>query len=267
VNLQELHESAVYGKDIQIESKGVKDAIDLLNTHCKNALWMLHDNRPLWRGHKHDLKDFSVVDTSKSERVSNNTRNYYTAILDSSPLMADFPKRSKSLICSMTKNRALSYAMYESDWLFAVVPFDDAKIGAVNSEDIWDRQVTIGGITKRIEAWNDVWYRFHADDDINGLKELATQLKNGVMANVVVGFSKPFPAEVRKDLMKAIYTAYDPTKLGFTLHNSATIKNAKKGEVWVGGEVMMIKKPMWDRIRKAYNDLRVAAGQDVKDDE
>lgn len=238
---------------MKIENKTVEQAIAILNRHCKNALWMLHENTPIWRGHKRDLKDFSVVDTSKSERVSNNTRNYYTAILDSSPKMAGWPKRSKSLICSTKMSRASSYAMLKNDWLYAVIPFDDAKIGAVNRDDMWDTPVTIGGITKKIESWNDVWYNFDADDDINGLKELAAELKARKKAGVVAPH-KAFPAAVRNDLMGAIYDAYDPKKLGFTLCDSKTVRSVQVGEVWVGGKVVMIKKPMWDRVRKAYAD-------------
>jgi hypothetical protein len=263
VNLQELHESAVYGKDMQIESKGVKDAIDLLNKHCKKALWMLHDNNPLWRGHKHSLEDFSTVDTSKSERASTNTRNYYTIILDNNPKMAGWPKRSKSLICSKDLDRAFGYAQHNSSWLYALIPYDDAKIGAVNSEDIWDARVSLGSVTQEIEEWNDFWRYLGAAESIEGLEKIAARVKAGDIHQL----DKMLTAEQRQDLMGTIFDAYDPKRLGFTLHNSATVKRAKFGEVWVEGKVMLIKKKMWDRIRASYKELSKAAGQTVEDDE
>jgi hypothetical protein len=257
MKLQELYEAAVKGKAIKYDPKKTKEAIDILNTHCKNALWMLHENKPIWRGAKtNKAAPFLVVDTSQSERKSENTKNYYTVIFDNNPAMAGFPKRSQSLIGTTEKTRSYDFTGFGS-YLYAMIPFDDAKIGAVNSFDIWDATVSFGDFEQELNYMNKKFEQAGIPDTIEGLKAFAKKLKDPKFE--VPSGMKYISQEERNDFMAYLYREYSPKNLGFTLHTTSNMKGVE-GEVWVGGKVMMIEEPMWQRIRKAYD-----AG--VQDDE
>ena len=79
--------------------------------------------------------DYIYVDPSKSKqlRVSANTDNYYTLVIDNSPEWKDYPKRSKSLICSTDRGYADSFGE-----VYRVYPINGAKIGVCPGDDIWN---------------------------------------------------------------------------------------------------------------------------------
>lgn len=110
MKLHELLEAAV-GKLPTFDKLEIEEAIHLLNKHCKNALWMLEENKSIYRGDVSNEKNsFTTIDTNLTTRKSQNTSNYYTMILDNHPEMKDFPKRSKSLICSTSLDDARVYS-------------------------------------------------------------------------------------------------------------------------------------------------------------
>jgi hypothetical protein len=73
-----------------------------------------------------------VVNPVKSYRVSRNTNNFYTGLLDKLPAWKDYPKRSRSIICSSNPAYCESYGN-----VVVVLPVNGAKIGVCPEEDIW----------------------------------------------------------------------------------------------------------------------------------
>ena len=159
--LYELVEDAV-GKEPRYYSQKVDTAINILNTYCKNALWMLYENKPIYRGDSVYLFNsaFACVDTTKTLRKSTNTTNYYTIILDNIPSRAGFPKRSRSFIATTDSDYANDYRHDAPDWrdkdagLYILVPFDKTKIGVVNASDMWHTQIKLFGRSDSIEELN-----------------------------------------------------------------------------------------------------------------
>lgn len=75
--------------------------------------------------------DIAIVRPSSHERVSRNTENYYTLIIDDT--WDNFPKRNKSLICSTTSSRAKEY-----DEVYRIIPLDgNALFGVAPKSDMW----------------------------------------------------------------------------------------------------------------------------------
>jgi hypothetical protein len=260
MKLAELYEAAA-GKELQFEPvPDVQKAIDLLNAHCKDALWMLHNNTPIWRGFSHAPNLlFQMIDTSKTERVSENTSNYYTAILDNNPKMAKYPKRSRSLICSMDRHDAEAFASGNLS-AFAIIPFDGTKIGAVNEADMWNVQVSIFGLTESISNINEVYEQWGIEDNIRSLEEFAENLRAGdVKPSLKYGSARlSITYDVKENFMDELYDAYSPHKLGFSLHTTSNLHGVE-GEVWVGGRVMMIHPDMLDKLVKTYKSLTKGA--------
>jgi len=86
---------------------------------------------PIYRGLEFD-ENYLYVEPSQYERVSANTNNYYTLLMDNLPSWQKYPKRSKSIICTTSPLYAGSFGK-----LFQVYFEDNAKIGVCSAEDIW----------------------------------------------------------------------------------------------------------------------------------
>lgn len=112
-------------------SKSIKlnDAIELLNKHCKDGLTAVSNNGILYRGFKHSSKAM-VIDASTGERTSKDTNNLYQLMMDNSTALVDYPKRSKSLICTSKLWEAESYGRAA-----AIIPFDGTKIVCSDEDD------------------------------------------------------------------------------------------------------------------------------------
>jgi len=110
-------------------------AIRLIKTHCKkNYKYLFEDSRrKIYRG-VHESIVFGYIDTNKGrERVSANTLNYTTLLMDNLPSWNGWPKRSRSVICSTSWSNSDSYGN-----LYHVIPYDNSKIGICSEYDVWD---------------------------------------------------------------------------------------------------------------------------------
>jgi hypothetical protein len=234
------------------------DAIKFLNTRCQNALWMLMLNKPLFRGDNVSY-NFAKVDTSKTTRVSENTTNFYTLILDNNPLMVDFPKRSRSFIGTVDYGRAEQYGQP-----FIMIPADNAKIGVVGSEDIWDVRIDLFGRRKGIENLNLLYEILDLNDtDIDSFYKLDKLLKQDDpekvnkfydALSIVLSLNEEqlenlVSGNAHHEFMGFIFDAYSPAETGFKWYYTSNMpKNMYDTEVWVSGEVLVISEEEWKKL-------------------
>lgn len=257
-----LQEAAV-GSEPSYEPVDVERAIAALNKHAKNALWMLHDDTPLYRGDR-SIKvvdamkktGFAMVDTSATERKSENTSNYYTVILDNHPDRGDFPKRSRSFIGSTSYQRSKGYLGWESNaHPMVMIPYDDTKIGLVNQEDMWDTVITLFGSREDIESANSSFEYMGLKPNIEDFEKCASRLKqgdSGALEQFRKGFGAHKSEKYAKTFMDEIWKAYSAASTGHTAHTTKTLpRPLKKTEVWVGGKVILIDYEMWKKMRAA----------------
>ena len=74
---------------------------------------------------------YGFLDASKMKpRLSRNTENYYTLIMNDDPIWSAWPKRQ--VIASYVIGKHKSVAT-----LFNIFPFDKTKIGFCSYEDLW----------------------------------------------------------------------------------------------------------------------------------
>lgn len=126
-------------------SKGIskEQALDILQTKCKKAFDLFKKTDfVIYRGVRSLSSDYAIVSPSKFTRKSANTDNYYTLINDNSPAWTKYPKRSKSIICSTSDHMAYRYGT-----VYAVFPFDNAKIGVCYGDDYWSSFLYLESIT------------------------------------------------------------------------------------------------------------------------
>lgn len=129
-----LNESQQYEHSERSKAITENEAVDLIKKHCKKS-WKAYADRKtyIYRGIRSVGGPYLYTDPTKGPpRVSANTLNFYTLWIDNDPTWKDFPKRSRSLICSNDFQGASGYGR-----VFLVFPYDNAKIGVCPSHDMW----------------------------------------------------------------------------------------------------------------------------------
>jgi hypothetical protein len=257
-----LNEASV-GKKPQYQSLEVERAIEELNRHAKDALWMLYENRPLYRGDRsNNIEDimktgFATVDPSATRRKSENTSNYYTVILDNHPDYKDFPKRSRSFIGTTNLVIAQHYSGLNKPLI--MIPYDDVKIGMVNERDIWGVRISPFNHTMSMdfERANRPFKRMGINPNIKSFEDFDKLLKSGdrfAIENLKKAYDLTNKEALKysKRFMEEIWRAYSPKETGFRVYTTKTLpRKYVDTEVWVGGKVMLIDVDMWDDMRDA----------------
>ena len=256
----------------QFDELDVQQAYDILNSKCKNALWMLHKNRPIWRGDI-DLQrstgrtGFSVFNADISTRKSQNTHNYYTLIFDNHPEMKDFPKRSKSLIASTDFSVASGYlanAIFRnpipdftptSGEPTIIIPFDDSRIGATGRGDIWHISTVLFDNHDTLPQFNRFWKNSQmSDTDWDKWLKFDAEMKQGLVRNkrlLGLGFEtyQEYFAKYENNFLETVFKAYSPKMTGMEAHTTATLDQIRNQEVWVGDKMLCVSFKMWQNLR------------------
>jgi hypothetical protein len=250
----QLSERSV-SKPLNLSELDTKQAIDLLNTHARDALRLLEANAPLYRGDlslNNRIKDhqFGLVDPSKTARISNNTSNHYTLIFDNHPDRQDFPKRSRSLVCTTSIRKALFYS--PERFINVVVPYDNVKIGVVNKDDIWDTKINMFGVKADIERYNDLFKSIGITDKSFSSFTEFDQLLKAKDPIAIRKFVKLFHSRKNSDqFLEQLFASYSARATGHTIETTATLPIGSNTEVWFSGPAIVMTIDMWEGIRQA----------------
>jgi hypothetical protein len=120
----------------------VTKAIDYLNEHATDGLKAISNGGLIYRGFQSTIiggskTGFSVIDSSTGERTSRDTSNLYQLMMDISPALTEFPKRSKSFICSTSVFTVGNYGRE-----MVIVPHNGTTVAVLDEPDIF-RQVIL----------------------------------------------------------------------------------------------------------------------------
>jgi hypothetical protein len=260
---QYLQEKAV-SDEPEYHDINLSKAVNFIKTKCRSSLWMFDKDEFIYRGVRDEpINEFAIVDTSKTMRKSENTSNYYTTILDNNPLCKDFPKRSRSFICSTVLGRAGSYASnMDEDSIFVVIPTDNAKIGIVGASDIFDIYIPLfkykdnKQVKRDLSNINNAFKKMGIEESLEGFKEVDAILKdknaNG-HDSWVAKIQSQFGRDVDySNFLEDIWEAYSPEHTGFKHCTGKTFKPyyKQRTEVWVGGEVLMVNYTLLKKIKE-----------------
>lgn len=158
------YESAPRTATIDLEA-----ALKLIEQNCKGYLSSSGAKTGIFRGFKMSGNAAFGDSNAGNPRVSANTFNYYTLWMDNDPAWSKFPKRSRSFICSESDSVAEGFAMksgYETCYIF---PYDDAKIGACPTDDLWQAFETRGvsSLSTFMRAVHEGFKQLRDDGDTN----------------------------------------------------------------------------------------------------
>lgn len=167
-----LLESNSSRKPIDIDSALVflKDSCGDYLHACSNAQDLL-----IFRGERHSISPFEIVDTTKFIRGSANTESWYNMWIDNSDKWKkhDFPKRLSSLVCS---------SIFSDDYGNAklIFPTDSCRVGVCPQADIWisfnfdDFDNIVSSIDQFqniiFKTWAFVNDKFHSKDTLPDIK-------------------------------------------------------------------------------------------------
>lgn len=265
-------------KPIVVEPLNVDAGLlSLIRNSCSQSIWMFDNLTPIWRGDRRAGKilgedGVSIIDTAQSKRSSENTKNWYTTILDNHPAYSDYPKRSESLICTTRWSSALGYAGSEAN-MIALIPFDTAKIGWVGKADIWRAIVNIDGARESLIGMNDFFNELETlglnDNDWNSFEKFSEQLKTderlrrkvaeelksiGVHGNNidVNAWLDDFVGKIREAYADLGFKLYTPKSLQSISDNFGQIGGRNSAyEMWVGGKVLCLSTDVFEELAEA----------------
>lgn len=215
---------------------------------------------PIFRG-KFSHEVVTMVSPQDFTRQSANTSNIYTELIDSFPSWSDYPKRSKSLVCS-TANEGYVTQYGE---IHLVIPVDNAKVGICPVSDFWGSFKTLQdvGIDDMDEFNNTVYDIVDTKSVVSSTKKF--KIKNAKIYDtynsfnerfVYNSFNERFVKHLMNSIVKNNSSLYDelekylnPKDNGFK-NTTASQFNDKTGnkstdgmegkEVWVSGTCMLI---------------------------
>lgn len=145
-------------------------ALRLVYDNCSKALGQYLKNESfIYRDFDYESQRYLYVEPSKHTRISRNTYNYYTLIMDNSPLWKEYPKRSKSIICGTTGVSSQ----------YTVFPFDGSKIGVCPSFDLWDSfdSTLIDDLETFTESLSSIFKIYDLGVKDNNIQEFKEALK------------------------------------------------------------------------------------------
>lgn len=149
------------------------DFFDILKSKCSNAI--KNDNVSIYRGMK-GIDNFYHIRglDSEIERMSANAHfNVYNLLFSNLQSWSNFPKRSKSIICSTAYGAASAYGHS----VYKIFPFDDTKIGVSPESDIWYTFPQYGTIELFNEGFRKLIESFLDYNFINNIKSYNELLK------------------------------------------------------------------------------------------
>lgn len=215
------------------------------------------NNPKIYRGifSKSGLFYLASPDNSDRLRTSRNTSNYATLLVDNSDRWANFPKRSKSFICSLDRSYASSYGH-----TYVVIPKNGSKIGVCEQKDFWDCFIELNNLVRdkfSLSSLNDLISGFGSavlgkqpsEYDYDQLLQDLKQLQ--LLSNPYLEKSFFQSYNRRSDplwqylnsapIVEQLENLLDPTTNGFRLYDTKSLpEGIDGGEVWTEGPVLLI---------------------------
>lgn len=220
----------------------------LLEKNCKDAL--LNDNLVIYRGLKTDSDALYLhVSPAAYTRVSRNTDNFYTLLLDNLPKWKAYPKRSKSIICS-------SDSMYAGNMgdPYRVFPYDNANLAICPNEDIWGsfmddvgdlsgfnwqlfmlaKHSGLSNMSDTVRTYSDLLSVFEKIDERKKEGRINTKNFN------YMSFFEKYLYNKNLTLLQCMIEVFDPDDHDFELKTPKTYKRVYKREIWTDSPCVLV---------------------------
>jgi len=222
-----------------------RTAISIINKNCTDALRAFSTGALLFRGINSDVK-FRKVDSSTGIRTSRDTNNIYQLLFDNSESFANYPKRSKSMICSNNHGVAVVYGK-----VHVVLPFNGTKLAISNNMDFIRQKISapiLGTgntiLLMRLGKFMQQFLQalgihsnqtFHDDDDevhekYTSIESINSQLSKFDPITLTMVWN-----EALDNMFQTVLMTYDsvPEDIRTDLYSMANLKTSKKAEAYI----------------------------------
>lgn len=266
----------------------VSNAIGVYEQNCKSHTPI---NRKIWRGTNASFSSgLGVVNPKESKRTSvGDSGNHYTLLLDNLKSWSDFPKRSRSLICAMSREIASGFGTP-----YVIIPFDGADLAVAPRHDIWysfqrglsrvfdldkpyanlpDTNKALDILyhfsenksenTKNISGVNDkAWSSFarslkKIDNNINLIKKRVENIDKSESRaeHLIASKIAKKVKESSSSLVELLSEALNPSLNGFVEkeYKKGFKTRTKNMEVWTESKCLMVRGDLYDDFIKEVN--------------
>jgi hypothetical protein len=192
-------------------------AVKLGKEACKNGYMV-------FKGFQ-NVNPIFQTDPKLRKRKSAATKNYYTLLMSNLQAWKDFPPRDSSLICSTSLSYAKSYTSQSEPHI--VFPYDNARFGISNVQDIWDANVIS-------DSWN--LYGLNLFFHRYGISDASySDLINSLYYHFA---NKPYITDNGETLLNGMAIAKSIEDIEQVLENYFTPKNLgmQLGNIWDCGK-------------------------------
>ena len=246
------------------ENMTILDYEDTLKYIQENCTEFLESPKHIYR-----VIDINYADYFHSKpiyRISRDNKNYYTLIIDK---WKDFPKRSKSFICST------NMADFSGKEKYFIIPKDGSKWALAPSNDIWssfhegmkkylDANLCVNFIFNKINNLSTIFINKKIRDDNyenfkTDLKLLSDKIKNYDFETKNINFKLSLIYKVNEiitlfdnNIIDVLLDIINPRNFG--LYNYKDLPDDDIKETWTESECLFIKK---EHLSKILNDLDV----------
>lgn len=264
MKINELYENAYSELDYTRSKKIIKKYYD--------AIELALDRPQIWRGMRIDKLAF-FVDANSLRRKASQTENICNKVIDILPSWKDWPKRTRSVIGTVSENQARNYGPSQ----YLLFPLENQPIGiCTGDKDFWNCfPVIIPTINKYIIALykraneitgqkQDFLRNDSAKTIISRTQFIIDNLSIEEIENVLStkGFRKAIMTtmidimENSKNALDFYNTILDPTYGNALIQNIGELSSGNKGEVWMTGKVLIIKEQLFNVIWKdLHNEI------------
>jgi len=137
----------------------------------------------IYRGIRDNSPNIKYINPmyNSTNRISANSQNYYTLWIDNNEKWKDFPKRSKSLICSSSISVAEDFGKAH-----VVIPLINCRIGVCPKDDLWFSFEKTSNVT--IDTINNVIFEIAKEQNIVELTSNRGRIDN--YHDLIVGLNK-----------------------------------------------------------------------------
>lgn len=207
-------------KDINVE-----DTIDLI----KNNEYFSHD-KIIFKGITSSKYLTFTLNSNNYERKSANTLNYYTILFDNLSSWKEYPKRSRSHICSTFEQYSKNYGN-----IYVVIPLENQKIAICSKDDIYYSFK----FTKSLGWFNNFLEEINTKEEYNDI--LDKLIEHKYLFNDKIN-KTDFKIKNKKDIDEL----FSPSFNDFELVNYNSFKNKNtSNEVWFSGNALYIEYALY----------------------
>lgn len=224
------------------------DFREVLASHCSQAMSTMLTS-PIWRGSRSNNNEVMILDPSSGTRKSENTTNYYTLLMDNSPYMKGWPKRSNSLICTTRRKVAESYGK-----AYAIFPYNGTKIAVCPGNDLWDTRLKLPELNYPEITWDSLNYimqrnlGFKSDRSFADLVEYTKNPKfEGILARIQEENEDYISSE---QFIPWLQEKMSPKNTGFVLTDVSSWNGQSfpDNEVWFSAPCVAVRSDIYDTL-------------------